>query len=39
LISAANSRVRVYCLQTDEEAMIAQHTLRVAGLGKAVAAE
>jgi len=39
LISAANSRVRVYCLQTDEEAMIAQHTLRVAGLAKAVAAE
>jgi acetate kinase len=39
LISAANSRVRVYALQTDEEAMIAQHTLRTAGLGKSVAAE
>ena len=39
LISSADSRVRVYSLQTDEEAMIAQHTLRVAGLGKAVAAE
>jgi acetate kinase len=39
VISTAKSRVRVYCLQTDEEAMIAQHTIRTAGLGAAVAAE
>lgn len=38
VISAANSRVRVYALQTDEETMIAQHTIRRAGLGKGAAA-
>jgi acetate kinase len=35
IISAPNSPVRVYVLQTDEEAMIAQHTIRTAKLGKA----
>ena len=35
VISSAASPVRVYALQTDEEAMIAQHTIRRANVGKA----
>jgi acetate kinase len=35
VISAAGSAVKVYVLQTDEEAMIARHTIRVAKLAPA----
>ena len=38
IISAPNSPVRVYVMQTDEEAMIAQHTIRTAKLGGAKSA-
>ena len=38
IISAPNSPVRVYVMQTDEEAMIAQHTIRTARLGGAKSA-
>ncbi|MFD2180589.1 acetate/propionate family kinase [Rhodoplanes azumiensis] len=38
VISTAGSPVKVYVMQTDEEAMIAQHTVRVAGLAASPAA-
>lgn len=38
LISAAGSRVRVYVVPTDEQAMIADHTIATAGLSRIFAA-
>jgi acetate kinase len=34
VISSDQSRVRIYMLPTDEEAMIAEHTIEVAGLAR-----
>jgi acetate kinase len=35
LISKSDSAVRAFVIKTDEEAMIAQHTMRAAGLAAA----